>query len=647
LRKTWLAISLALLAGACATSGANKLAAKQPPVAKRSDSESESLALVAQAQMRLEIGEITKGLELFRRAVDLRPADGGLKEEYGLALASSGLPDQARSELSQVESLSPSGEATLGILMAQAADNAADLAKAIPHLEAGLDAVPTGQQCRFILAQSLVKLGRGKEAFEQLKPLLEERPDDARLLLLAGQAERQADRLDDAIDYLKRAAEDPDARGRANLELVETLAAAGKYGDAADLMGQFIKKNGGTLSTMTRWATLLLRAGNEKKASSVLDDVLAKDANFREAVLLKALIEASDGHLESAEQLYRRALAANKEDGDAALGLARLLTDERRLTEARSLLDGVWKQIESAKLENDPAAVQVAQERATIELIDRAPGAAEPWLHRLEVAPLSRRSLALWGEYFRQREAWAKGVEWLEKAQFVDAPEVSRARSAFLAEFHLAAGDEKAGSEIVDKLLAGDADDVVAALGALERRKEYRAVVQDATRALDRFPDSSTIRFALAASLERSGQWDKSVEQFRLLLAKTPDDAGSLNYLGYMFADRGVHLQEAKELITKAVNQDPTSGAFKDSLGWVYFKLGELEPAEKYLTEAARLDPNDATVQEHLGDLRRTLGDQLEAARAYRRALALGPDEEGQKERIENKLASMGGNANP
>ncbi|OFV82028.1 MAG: hypothetical protein A2Y78_04465 [Acidobacteria bacterium RBG_13_68_16] len=110
-----------------------------------------------------------------------------------------------------------------------------------------------------------------------------------------------------------------------------------------------------------------------------------------------------------------------------------------------------------------------------------------------------------------------------------------------------------------------------------------------------------------------------------------------------MFADRGVNLEEARTMLTKAVDLEPTSGAYQDSLGWVYFRLGEMDRAEKHLIEALRLEPFDGTLREHVGDLFRARGDKAKAAESYRRALGLTLEEAGQKERIEKKLAEVAG----
>src|SRR6266481_549671 len=91
--------------------------------------------------------------------------------------------------------------------------------------------------------------------------------------------------------------------------------------------------------------------------------------------------------------------------------------------------------------------------------------------------------------------------------------------------------------------------------------------------------------------------------EFRKVLQVNPANAGALNYLGYMLADRNVRLQEALQLITKALEKEPNNGAYLDSLGWVYYRLGRLPEAEENLRRALAKTPRDATVHDHLGDV--------------------------------------------
>ncbi|MDQ1610938.1 MAG: hypothetical protein QOG00_869 [Pyrinomonadaceae bacterium] len=130
----------------------------------------------------------------------------------------------------------------------------------------------------------------------------------------------------------------------------------------------------------------------------------------------------------------------------------------------------------------------------------------------------------------------------------------------------------------------------------------------------------------LASSQERAGDTKGAEESLRRILSTTPNDATALNNLGYFLAERGERLPEALDMIKRAVKTEPTNPNYLDSLGWVYFKLGQLDEAERHLNDAARRNTRSSTVQEHLGDLHQKRG-QLEPARAaWRKALGLTTD---------------------
>ena len=89
----------------------------------------------------------------------------------------------------------------------------------------------------------------------------------------------------------------------------------------------------------------------------------------------------------------------------------------------------------------------------------------------------------------------------------------------------------------------------------------------------------------------------------RQILAIDPNNTMTLNYLGYMFADHDMKLNEALAMIQKAVQLDPLNYAYLDSLGWAYFKLGQYTEAENSLRKASERDASDPTVHDHLGEL--------------------------------------------
>jgi tetratricopeptide (TPR) repeat protein len=109
--------------------------------------------------------------------------------------------------------------------------------------------------------------------------------------------------------------------------------------------------------------------------------------------------------------------------------------------------------------------------------------------------------------------------------------------------------------------------------------------------------------FMRGAMYERMKKYDQAEAEFRKVLKQSPDSASALNYLGYMLADRNVRLNEALEMIKKAVEIEPNNGAYLDSLGWVYFRLNRLEEAEEMLRKSLERGSRDATVHDHLGDV--------------------------------------------
>ena len=137
--------------------------------------------------------------------------------------------------------------------------------------------------------------------------------------------------------------------------------------------------------------------------------------------------------------------------------------------------------------------------------------------------------------------------------------------------------------------------------------------------------DRAYVNFLRGDLYQRQKFFDKAEGEFRKVLATTsptdPQAAATLNYLGYMNADRGVKLEESLNFIKQALIFEPNNGAYLDSLGWAYFKLGKYDLAEENLNKAAVHMGSDPTVQEHLGDLYQKTGRLKLAAVHWDRAV--------------------------
>lgn len=120
----------------------------------------------------------------------------------------------------------------------------------------------------------------------------------------------------------------------------------------------------------------------------------------------------------------------------------------------------------------------------------------------------------------------------------------------------------------------------------------------------------------------QQNKYGPAEKQFKKVLAVDPKDAEVLNDYGYMLAEEGVHLDQASDMVKRALAVDANNYAFLDSLGWVYFKQNRLTDAREYLLKAVSIRPNDPTVLGHLGDVYQGLGQTSLALSTWEKALA-------------------------
>jgi tetratricopeptide (TPR) repeat protein len=188
-------------------------------------------------------------------------------------------------------------------------------------------------------------------------------------------------------------------------------------------------------------------------------------------------------------------------------------------------------------------------------------------------------------------------------------------------------GQPDKGLDEVKSLLKGDSSDreiyisLAQMYSRLKRWPEAEQALDEAEKLSTKDEDKQYVEFLRGSTYERQKKYEKAEETFHKILVDHPDDAATLNYLGYMMADRGEQLDTALGYIKKAVDIDPANSAYLDSLGWAYFKLGKYDLAEANLTKATQHMGDDPTVQEHLGDLYQKTGHLRLAATHWERAL--------------------------
>jgi Flp pilus assembly protein TadD len=228
--------------------------------------------------------------------------------------------------------------------------------------------------------------------------------------------------------------------------------------------------------------------------------------------------------------------------------------------------------------------------------------------------------------------------------QQADAGNIDRAR-AVLAEIDSASA-YGLSARILDAWIVHDHGDEETALTLARANAETgdtraRRALADMYRGAERYaeaeplyteliaeqPQDWRLHFSRGAARERLGRWPEAEADLRRALELSPDQPDVLNYLGYMWVDRGDHLQEGLAMIRRAAELRPMSGAIIDSLGWAYYRMGDYAQALEWLEAAVRLEPADPTLNDHLGDVYWRVGRRIEARFQWQRAMTLDPDD--------------------
>jgi len=187
-----------------------------------------------------------------------------------------------------------------------------------------------------------------------------------------------------------------------------------------------------------------------------------------------------------------------------------------------------------------------------------------------------------------------------------------------------------------------DNDELYYYLG-LEYRivQDYRNAAEAFRKAIELKEDNADYYFNLGVSYERMGIIDEAIQYLDRSVQLDDTNPASLNYLGYLLADEGERLEEARDLIGKALEEDPTNGAYLDSMGWVFYMLSEYEKAREYLEKAVQyIDLNNKEnylIYDHLGDVYYVIGLFREAGEAWEKAQQIKHTEEVEKKIFELK----------
>ncbi len=569
-------------------------------------------------------GEYRRAMELYEEALAADPSSAEIRIALASLQVNLGLAQRALEVLEAVpeERLDWYGQRAMGLALAQvSASNPLMLPRAEKVLRGALAERSTDPNLVLAFAQVLDREGKLEEAERQVSLLRVNRGNNPQLILFHADLLRRLGRREEAAALYRRCSEGGPSATVCRRELVDLLTEMGRPAEAADTLSSRLDPD--DLDLMLEAANLYLDGGRPEKALSMVRRALAVDAESPRARRMEAMVLVSMGRYDEAAARLKDLLRRNRKDPVVALSLAWVQARAGRFDEARETIDDVWKELRRQPDSAD--AVRCALTAARVELLAGRPRAARHWVEEVPEPQKGGSELVrILAETYRRTEEWEEGVGAMLRLQ----PSLEgRARDdarAFEVEFRLRQGEDRAVDLLKPLLESPDLETVRLAVNVLQTVDRWVDVVRTTGEALERFPDDPGLLFARAAALERLGRDDESVETFQHLLQVDPDNADAANYLGYMWADAGTNLEEALRLIGRAVELRPHSGAFLDSLGWVYYRMGRLDEAEHWLRRALQAGETSGTVLAHLGEVLAARGDTKGARRYLERALDVG-----------------------
>lgn len=419
---------------------------------------------------------------------------------------------------------------------------------------------------------------------------------------------------------------------------------AGNYKEAADLLETFVKERPDSDTALQTLGEVYSELQDYSKAADAYgraseldpDDIEIKKAQAQALFLADKFDEAVKRYEEIAKaepedglallrlgQIYRRqmkydlarqnlqkAAEAFPDSIEVQFNLVMLDRDEGRLEDALKKANDILKKTEKSngrysEAEKQNRRIFLINQGILNQTLGNYDAAVRTFL---EVKSLTNekdgRVDGLIIETYRNAKNLDKALQHSEQAlaENADNRQLKMVHADLIAE----KGRLDEGIKALQQMQKGNPDDLeifATMVGVYQRAKKYDQAQNILTTATQRFPNEEQVHFLQGSLYEKQKKYEDAEKAFRKALDLQKDDPAVLNYLGYMYAMRGIKLDEAETMVQKAVQTDPTNGAYLDSLGWVYYKQNRLDRAEEYLKKASIFVNNDPDIHDHLGDL--------------------------------------------
>ncbi|KAA0258386.1 DUF3808 domain-containing protein [Deferribacter autotrophicus] len=397
--------------------------------------------------------------------------------------------------------------------------------------------------------------------------------------------------IDEAIKYLKKTIE-VNEKEEYLFELANLYEMKGDFSSSVGIYNKLIKINPSS-EYYYRRGVLYLKLGLEKKG---IDDV-KKSYEIDEYPL--ALYRLADYYIKKGDKakaidMLKKVIKAHPNQRSLSFKLGRLLVDEERYDEALS----VFKSLENSK--DNLIKITALKQIAAIYFDKKDYKKSLEYFKKvLEIKKDDLQAYYFAGFLSEALNKDDDAIDFYKKALEIDSDYVQPKKR--LSVIYTKRKDYDKAQKILDSIKVEDRDVDYYRLKAViyYEQGKYKDAIGVLQKGLAAGYDDEDLLFDLVINYEKMKDYKNAEKYLRKILEYNPKNATALNFLGYMFAEHGINLDEAYDLIKKALEIEPDNPAYIDSMGWVLYQMKRYEEAYKYLKRAFLLAPDEQEIKEH------------------------------------------------
>ena len=506
--------------------------------------------------------------------------------------------------------------------------NENDYPTAMSLLREAISLEPDSAKLHEEMADVYLKIGDIQGSLEQIKIAIELDPDYRPPYLLGGIVMASAGRDLEAADYLRKAVKIDPSKEDAYLHLALSLTRLFEYEETISTLKALVKLNPDSILGYYYLGRTYSQMKLYREALGYFTKVLELKPGFDQALVDKAATYEAIGDYPNAIDTYRSLLDQDEHHAVVLQRLTQLLLQQRRFSEALTYLklaaqSGIGGQETLRKIGLVHLELEQYEEGIEVfgDMLEKDPAATNIRLYR--------------------------GIAYEENGDldeaYSDFSKIPKDSSQYLeAVNHIALILKEQGKTDAAVTVLKDA------IGVNRESLDLYLNLSSLYESLDRpqagldvlleneqsFQKEPRLHFRIGVLMDKLGKRTESIERMKRVLQLAPNDAQTLNYLGYTYAEMGIHLEDALKYIQQAVTIRPRDAFILDSLGWVYFKLKRYDDAVETLEDAITLVDDDSTIVEHLGDVYAARKAVKRALKKYQRALELAPERKELVEKI-------------